>query len=185
MAGKSPDFTEHTLSSRTVYRGQLLHVLEDRVSLPDGRATAREYIRHPGAVMIAALADGAQVLLERQFRYALQGHFYELPAGKMEPGEDPLATAQRELAEETGYRAEHWRHLATLHPCLGYSDERIELYLARGLTHVGHARDDEEFLEVLLTPLAEALRWVKGGRISDIKTMIGLMWAEKIVNDEW
>ena len=98
--------------------------------------------------MVIAFLDERTILLERQYRYPLRRHFIELPAGKIEPGEDPLATAQRELKEECGYEAAQWRHLATLHPCIGYADERIELYLARGLTHVGHALDDGEFLEV-------------------------------------
>ncbi len=185
MTEKRPDFTETTLSSKTVYRGRLLHVLEDAVRLPDGKTAVREYIRHPGAVMMVPLLDDQTVILVRQFRYAAGTHFIELPAGKIDAGEEPLDTAQRELAEECGYEAARWQHLATTRPCVGYSDERIELFLARDLRYVGHALDDEEFLEVLPVPRAEALEWVRQGRITDIKTIIGLMWAERLATGEW
>ncbi|MGH9557175.1 MAG: NUDIX domain-containing protein, partial [Terriglobales bacterium] len=167
MARKKPDFTEYTLSSRTVYQGRLLHVLEDEVRLSDGRMARREYVRHPGAVMIVPFLDSRTVVLVRQFRYPLARHFYEIPAGKIDPGETPLQTARRELREECGYQAGKWRHLTTIHPCIGYSDERIELYLARKLAHAGHAPDDGELLEVVPMKMAAALRWVKAGRITD------------------
>lgn len=179
MPRKKPDFTERKLRSRTVYRGRLLHVLEDEVRLSDGRAARREYVRHPGAVMIVPFLDSRTVVLVRQYRYPLARHFYEIPAGKIDPGETPLQTARRELREECGYEARKWRRLTTIHPCIGYSDERIELYLARGLTHVGHAPDDGELLEVVPVKIAAALRWVKAGKISDEKTVIGLLWADK------
>ena len=179
MTDKTTDFTEHTLDSRTVYSGRLLHVLEDDVRMPDGRAARREYIRHPGAVLMIPMIDPETVVLVRQFRYPLQRHFYELPAGKMETGEKPLVTARRELREECGYEAADWRHLSTLHPCIGYSDERIEVYLARELRHVGNALDEGEFLEQLTVRLELALEWVKTGRISDAKTIVGLLWADK------
>lgn len=179
------DFTESPISSETVYRGALLHVLADRVRLPNGGESVREYIRHPGAAAVVAFLDERTILLERQFRYPLRRHFIELPAGKIDPGEDPLATAQRELKEECGYEARTWRHLATLHPCIGYADERIEIYLARDLTHVGHALDEGEFLEVLQVPVEEAVSWVRQGRITEPKALMGLYWAEKIVRGEW
>jgi len=172
----TPDFTEHQITTRLVYDGQMLKVREDTVRLPDGNAAFREYVQHPGAAVIIALLDDATVILERQFRYPLGRHFCELPAGKIEPGEDPLATAKRELREECGYTAQEWRHLTTLHPCIGYSDEKVELYLARNLTHVGHALDDGEFLEVLTVPMAEALEWTRSGRITDVKAVAGLLW---------
>ena len=173
------DFTEHTLASRTVYRGKLLHVVEDAVRLPNGRSSTREYIRHPGAVMVVPLTDGGDVVLVRQFRYPLKRHFIEIPAGKMEPGEAPLVTGQRELREECGIEAASWHHLATIHPCVGYSDERIELYFARHLTRVAAGPDEGEFLETLEVSLEQALEWVEAGRISEVKSIIGLMWAEK------
>lgn len=179
MADNTPDFTEHRLSSKTVYRGKLLHVLEDEVKLPDGKTARREYIRYPGAVMMVPFLDPQTVVLERQYRYPLARHFYEIPAGKVDRGEDLLAAARRELREECGYEAGEWRRLATIHPCIGYSDEAIELYLARDLTHVGHAPDDEEFLEVVNVGFDEALGWVRDGKITDQKTVIGLLWADR------
>lgn len=179
------DFTEHTLSSESVFEGRLLHVRRDRVRLPDGGDAVREYIRHPGAAMVVAQPDPDSIVLERQFRYPLGRHFIELPAGKIDAGEEPLATAQRELREECGYTAREWRHLATLHPCIGYADERIELYLARGLQQVGNALDEGEFLEVMTVPLDQALGWVRDGSITEAKAVTGLLWAEKIRRGEW
>lgn len=181
MTRQQADFTEHTISSRTVYEGRLLHVLEDVVRLPDGTQATREYIRHPGAVMMVPVLDGDTVLLVHQYRYPLRRHFYELPAGKREAGEDPLATAKRELREECGYDAARWRHLTSIHPCIGYSDEAIELYLAQDLTHVGQSTDDEEFVEVVPLRLAEALQWVRDGRISEVKAIIGLLWVDRVL----
>jgi ADP-ribose pyrophosphatase len=174
------DLTETLLSSHTVYRGGLLHVKEDRVELPDGRQATREYIVHPGAVVVIPLLDNGDVVMERQFRYPLRRDLYELPAGKLDTGENPLICGQRELLEETGYVALKWRYVATIHPCIGYSDESISLYLAEGLSPGQHQRDGDEFLEIFHLPLAEALEWVRIGRITDVKTVIGLFWAEKI-----
>jgi ADP-ribose diphosphatase len=173
------DLTEHKLSSKTVYRGAFLHVVEDRVRLPDGATGQREYVRHPGAVMILPFLDRDTVLLVRQYRYPLGRHFEEIPAGKANPGEEPLKTAQRELREECGYQARDWRRMTTLHPCIGYSDEAIELFLARDLVHVGAELDAGEFLEVMPMGLAEALRRVKDGRITDAKTAFALLWADR------
>jgi ADP-ribose pyrophosphatase len=173
-----PDFTERQLTSKLVYDGRMLKVREDSVRLPDGGSARREWVQHPGAVIIIPLLDEHTVIMERQFRYALGRHFVELPAGKIEPGEAPLATAQRELVEECGYTAGSWRHLATMHPCVGYSDERFELYLATELTHVGSALDDGEFLEVVPMALADVRQSVRDGRITDVKVVAGLAWLE-------
>lgn len=174
------DFTETTVSSLTVYRGKLLTVKQDQVTLPDGRQASREYIVHQGAVVILPLFDDYSVLLERQFRYPLRTHLWELPAGKIEPGEGTLATAQRELLEETGYVASQWHFLQVLHPCVGYADERIELFLARGLTHEGHPGEDGEFIETLHIGLDDALAMVTRGEITEAKTILGLFWAERL-----
>lgn len=176
-----PDFTERRVRSTTVYRGRLLHVLEDEVALPDGRPARREYVRHPGACAMLAFLDRETVVLVRQYRYPLERHFLEVPAGKIDAGETPAATAARELREECGYEAGEWRHLTTIHPCIGYSDERIELFLARGLRPAGGAPDDGEFLEVVPMRFADALERVRDGRITDEKTMIALLWADRFL----
>jgi ADP-ribose pyrophosphatase len=179
------DLAEVTLDSETVYQGRLLHVLRDRVRLPDGRESAREYIRHPGAVVIVPVFDNGDVLLERQHRYPLRRDFIEFPAGKIDPGETDLACAQRELEEETGYRARTWHPLTTIYPCIGYSDERLAFYLARGLTEGTHGRDHDEFLEVFRLPFDTAMDWVRDGRICETKTVIGLFWLEKSLHHGW
>lgn len=179
------DLTEKQISSKNVYDGRLLHVREDGVTLPNGKEATREYIVHPGAVTVVPLLDNGDILMVRQFRYPLQREFFELPAGKIDAGEDTLVCGQRELLEETGYVAEIWQFLTTIHPCIGYSDERILLYLARNLSERGHRRDEDEFLDNQRMPLAQALEWVREGRISDVKTIVGLFWAEKIIRQEW
>ena len=175
------DFTETELSSKMIYRGAFLELKEDRVKLPDGKSAIREYLVHPGAVVMIPVLDDGRLVMERQYRYPLRCHFYELPAGKIEPGEDPLLCAQRELLEETGYVAAIWRYLASAYPCVGYSTERQLIYLARGLSYRGSNPDAEEFLEVLKVELGTALEWVKEGKITDGKTINGLFWAEKIL----
>ena len=182
---KEGDFTENAIASDVVFEGVMLKVIRDTVRLPDGGQSVREYIRHPGACMMLAFVDEQTIVLERQFRYPLHRHFIELPAGKIEHNEDPLSTAQRELREECGYEAGEWRHLATLHPCIGYADEHIELFLARDLKHVGGSLDEGEFLEVFTLTVAEALEWVRQGRITEAKAITGLLWAERIVRGEW
>jgi len=181
----STDFTEKKISSQRVYHGRLLQVNEDEVTLPDGSHARREYVLHPGAALILPVFDDGSVLLERQFRYPAGNHFYELPAGKLEPDEPPLETARRELQEETGYVAAEWRELGRVHPCVGYSNETIDFFLARKLEFKGAQLDEGEFLETLRLPLAEGLDWVRRGRISDIKTILGLFWAEKILREGW
>lgn len=174
------DFTETTIDTETVFQGNLLHVKRDRVRLPDGSESAREYILHPGAVIILPVFENGDVLLERQYRYPLRRDFIEFPAGKIDPGEADLACAKRELREETGYEAQEWTHVTTLFPCIGYADERMEFYRARQLVHVGHARDADEFLEILRVPFAEAMAWLENGKICESKTVVGLFWLEKL-----
>ncbi len=179
------DFAEQRLSGESVFEGKLLHVRRDRVLLPDGKEAQREYILHPGAVVIIAFTDRGELVLERQFRYPLGREFIELPAGKIDPGEDPAETARRELAEETGYLAGRWRHLGMIHPSIGYSNERIEIYLAQDLSAAPAKLDDEEFLEVFTLPLATAIEWVRTGAITDTKSIAALFWAEKVALGTW
>lgn len=181
----SDHLTEKELSSETVFSGHLLHVKRDRVELPNGTETGREYIVHPGAVLVVPVLDDGSLVFECQFRYPLRTTFIELPAGKIDPNEDPLETGKRELLEETGYTARNWQYLATLHPCIGYSDERILIYLATGLQAGAHCRDHDEALEIFTLPLEDALLAMQSGEISDGKTMIALFWAEKHLRGEW
>lgn len=182
---KDEELFETEISGEEVFAGRLLHVHSDRVRLPDGHEAIREYVRHPGAVVIIAALDNHKLLFERQFRYPLRRVFLELPAGKIDPGEPILDTARRELREETGYKARIWRHLGTMHPCIGYSDERIEIFLAQGLTYLGHERDQGEFLEVIELSLADAVASVRDGDITDAKTITAMFWAEKIFSGTW
>ena len=173
MRGK--DLTETLVSGEEVYAGNFFRVHRDVVRLPDGRTSVREYLRHPGAVGIIALLDDGRVVLERQYRYPHAREFIELPAGKLEPGEPHFDTAKRELLEETGYSATRWSHVGVIHNAVAYSDEGIELWLATGLEKREAKLDEGEFLEVLLLPLEQALAMCADGRITDVKTIIGLM----------
>ena len=179
------DMTERELASESVFQGALLHVKRDTVCLPDGKPATREYVQHNGAVMVIPVLDSGELVMERQYRYALRRHCLEFPAGKIDPGEEPLATGRRELLEETGYVADEWIYLATIHPTVAYSTERILIYLARGLKHEGRELDDGEFLEVLELPLAQLLELVRTGEITDVKTVIGVFWLEKLLRGEW
>jgi ADP-ribose pyrophosphatase len=173
------DLTEHRVSGELVYDGTLLKVHRDVVTLPDGAQGTREYIRHPGAVAVIPLFDDGSVLLERQFRYPHGREFIELPAGKLEPGEPHLETAKRELLEETGYAADEWTRLAVIHTAIAYTDEGIELFVARKLRKQARKLDAGEFLETLAVPFDEALAMIRDGRITDAKTVTGLLWFEK------
>ncbi|HMM55506.1 MAG TPA: NUDIX hydrolase [Candidatus Desulfobacillus sp.] len=179
------DLIESRVSGEAVFRGKLLDVRRDTVVLPDGKQTTREYIVHPGAVLVIARLDSGKLLFERQFRYPLDRVFLELPAGKIHPGEDALITARRELREETGYVARHWHRLGEIHPCIGYSDERIVIFLASGLSHAGQALDEGEFLEVHELALDEAIEAVRDGRLTDGKSVAGLLWAERVLDGRW
>ena len=179
------DLIEQTIASESVFDGRLLRVRSDKVRLPNGHETVREWIAHPGAVVVVATLDNGKLLFERQFRYPLQRIFVELPAGKIDPDEHPLDTAKRELREETGHQARFWRHLATMHPCIGYSDEHIEIFWAHGLIYVGHQRDHGELLDIIEMSVADALQAVHDGEITDGKTIAALMWADKIAAGTW
>ena len=173
-----PDVDDHLvetqIESRQVWSGKLLDVRSDRVRLPDGTEATREYIVHPGAAMIIPVLPNGDLVMERQFRYPTGRVMIEFPAGKLDPGEDMLVTAQRELLEETGYRAAKWELLAEVHPIVSYTTEVIEIFLATGLTLERAQLDPGEFLEVFTIPVAEAYALLKAGEIVDLKTMVGL-----------
>ena len=168
---------EERISGAEVYSGNFIKVQKDRVRLPDGSESTREYIRHPGAVAIVPLLPDGRVLLERQFRYPLRREFIEIPAGKREAGEDPLETAKRELLEETGYVAAGWTRIGAIHNAIGYSDESIEMFVARGLEKREAKLDAGEFLEVFDVKLEEAFEMIRDGRITDVKTISALLWV--------
>ncbi len=176
---------EHQLNTAKVYSGDLLHVHRDEVRLPNGKVSVREYIRHPGAVVVLPLTESGELILERQYRYPLGRDFIEVPAGKIDPGEQTLACAQRELLEETGYKARDWRYVTTVYPCIGFADEKLVYYLAQGLEFEGHQRDEDEFMEIFSLPLDQALAMVRTGEICESKTIIGLFWLEKLVSGAW
>ena len=158
------DLTEHFVSGELVFDGKLLRVHRDVVRLPDGSQGAREYIRHPGAVAVVPLFDDRSVLLERQFRYPHGREFIEVPAGKLDPGEPHLDTAKRELLEETGYSAAQWTRLGAIHTAIAYTDEAIEIFLAKKLRKERAAQlDAGEFVETLIVPFDDAIAMVREG----------------------
>jgi len=179
LAHDDEHLAEKKISGEGVYDGIFLKMKRDTVALPDGQYAVREYLEHPGAVAILAILDDGRVLLERQYRYPIAQAVIEIPAGKLNTGEDPLLCAQRELQEETGYTAKHWSKIRRIHPVISYSTEFIDIYLAEGLS-LGPARlDEEEFLDVFASPLEELLNWVETGKITDVKTIISTYWLER------
>ena len=176
---------ETCVESTTVHAGKFLTLKCDTVALPDGKHATREYVQHPGAVMVIPLFDDGRVLMERQYRYPLARVMTEFPAGKLDPQEGALACAIRELKEETGYTAREYVYLTRIHPVISYSTEFIDIYLARGLS-AGEAKlDDGEFLETFTATLPELLEWVRNGQITDVKTIIGTFWLEKALGGAW
>ena len=173
--GDDAHLVETKVNSEAVYDGKLLHVRRDTVRLPDGSLATREHIVHPGAVLIVpVLADG-RLVVERQYRYPLDRVFIEFPAGKLDPGEAELVTAQRELIEEAGYEARRWTLLGTIHTLISYTNEKIDLYVAEDLVHVGARLDDGEFLEVITLGVDEMLDALDRGEITDAKTVAALL----------
>ena len=170
---------EDTLSSELVYTGDYLKVYRDTVSLPNGASSYREYLKHPGAVMIIPVFDNGDVLVERQYRYPMRKVFVEFPAGKKDAGEAPLETAQRELLEETGYTAQNYTHITDIHNALAYCDEVIHFYIAEDLHDSGQQKlDDNDFVQVMRVPLVELMNWIRQGWVPDVKTQLGAFWLQ-------
>lgn len=183
------DLIEVQSTSEEILRGRFLHAFRDTVTLPDGKSAIREYFVHPGAVMVIPLlqdADGQlKVVLERQFRYPVGQVMVEFPAGKLDPGEGSLACAQRELAEETGYRAKLWARAGVLHPVIAYSTEFIDIWFAKDLQLGDRHLDDAEFLEVFTATPAELLQWCMEGKVTDAKTLTGALWLQNVLAGTW
>jgi len=177
---------ETAVEGSEVFRGKLLDVRLDQVRLPSGAVSTREYIRHQGAVVIIPVLDNGELIFERQFRYPVGEVFIEFPAGKIDPGESIEETGKRELLEETGFAATSWRYLGVLHPCVGYSNERIEVFLARGLIRQGEQQlDHGEHLDVFSMCLEDAVEGIRSGTITDAKTISAIFWAEKVLLQNW
>jgi len=179
LSESSERLNEATLSSESVFKGRLLDVRRDKVRLPNGAEVTREYVVHPGAAMVVPLLADGQVLLVRQYRYPLHRAFIEFPAGKIDAGESPRQTAERELIEETGYRAGNFTELTTIHNAIGYSDERIVLYLAEDLTVGEQELDEHEFVELFTAPLSQLMAWIAAGEVTDVKTIIGAFFVQQ------
>jgi ADP-ribose pyrophosphatase len=182
---KDKHLIETTVASRDVFRGKLLNVKSDIVRLPDGTEATREYIVHPGAVCMIPLLDDGRLVLERQYRWPMQRVMIEFPAGKIDPGEDPLACARRELLEETGYTAREWARAAGMHPTVAYSTELIELWFCRGLELSQANLDDEEFLEVITATPQQLMAWCQDGTVTDSKTLAGALWLQNVLSGAW
>jgi ADP-ribose pyrophosphatase len=175
--------------SDKILSGRFLQVFSDQVTLPDGKKTVREYVVHPGAVMVIPLLSDEQgrtrIVLERQFRYPLGQVMIELPAGKRDGQEDLLRCAQRELREETGYTATQWAHAGVLHPCISYSTEYIDIWFAQGLQAGPRQLDAGEFLDVLSASTDEFFIWCRDGRVTDAKTLTGALWLQNYLSGAW
>ena len=171
---------ETKISSEQKFSGRLIDLYLDQVELPNGETTTREWIDHPGAVCLIPILPDGKICLIRQFRYGPGEEFIEIPAGKLDAGEAPLDCAYRELEEETGYRTNKLTFLTNIHPAIGFSNEKMWMYLAEELELSKKKLDEDEFLELLPTPLNKALEWVFSGKITDVKTIIGIMWMKEL-----
>ena len=189
MTDSDAGLRELRQSSDQILSGRFLQVFRDQVTLPDGKTTFREYIVHPGAVMVIPLLTDDQshyrIVLERQFRYPVGRVMIELPAGKRDGQEDLLLCAQRELREETGYTATQWAHAGVLHPCISYSTEYIDIWFAKGLQAGPSQLDVGEFLDVFSASTDEFFAWCRDGRVTDAKTLTGALWLQNYLSGTW
>jgi ADP-ribose pyrophosphatase len=177
--------TETAVDSTDILAGDFLHARRDTVRLPDGSQSTREYIIHPGAVMIVAQLEDGRFVMERQYRYPVQAVMIEFPAGKLDVGEASLACAQRELLEETGYSARQWARAGVLHPVISYSTEFIDIWFARDLTLGERKLDEGEFLDVFTATSTELLAWCCNGQVTDAKTLTGVLWLQNVLSGAW
>jgi ADP-ribose pyrophosphatase len=179
---------EHRVQQEEILRGRFLHAFRDTVRLPNQNLATREYVVHPGAVMVIPMLDtpdGLRLVMERQFRYPVGQVMTEFPAGKLDPGEDPWLCAQRELLEETGYTARQWARAGVLHPVIAYSTEVIEIWFAKELTLGERQLDIDEFLDVFTASPAELMAACQQGRLTDAKTLTGLLWLQNVLSGQW
>jgi ADP-ribose pyrophosphatase len=176
---------ETRVDSEELLRGHFLHAFRDTVRLPDGSEASREYVIHPGAVMVIAELPDGQLVLERQFRYPVQSVMVEFPAGKLDVGEASLDCARRELLEETGYTAKQWARAGVLHPVISYSTEFIDIWFARDLTAGQRQLDQGEFLDVFSATAEALLQWCRDGRVTDAKTLTGALWLQNVRSGAW
>ena len=174
------DLKEDKISSTQIFSGKLIDLYLDNVRLPNGKQSTREWLDHPGAVCLVPILNNGDILLIRQFRYGPRDEFIEIPAGKLDKNEEPLKCGLRELEEETGYKSNKLTFLTNIHPAIGFSNEKMWMYLAEELELSEKKLDDDEFLELLPTPLNVALEWVFSGKITDVKTIIGIMWMKEL-----
>lgn len=177
MQFQDSELTEVQVSSEEIFHGKIVHLFRDQVRLPNGKVTTREVIRHPGAAAVVPLTEEGNVILVRQYRYPFAQVMLEIPAGKLDPGEDPLVCARRELTEETGYEAEEFVSLGVFYPSVAVIDEQIHLYLARGLTFRATNPDADEFLNVEQRPLSAMVEEVMRGVVPDGKTQAAILKA--------
>ena len=173
---------EKKINSKIVYKGNFLDVRKDDVILPNGKNSTREWINHPGAVVVVPILPNGEIALIRQFRYAMGSEFIELPAGKLDKGEKPYDCAKRELEEEIGFKAKKLNFIAMIHPAIGFTNEHMSVFLASDLIQTQENRDVDEFLELMPTSLNDALELVWSNKITDVKTIIGILWYQRILN---
>lgn len=176
---------ERKVDSVELLKGSFLHAFRDTVQLPDGSMATREYVRHPGAVMVVPMLEDGSLVMERQYRYPLHQVMVEFPAGKLDAGESTFACAQRELLEETGYSATEWARAGVLHPVIAYSTEFIEVWFARGLSLGERRLDAGEFLDVFTATLPELLLWCRDGQVTDGKTLTAALWLQNLASGAW